>query len=93
MADIPPPVSAAPETIEMAVSEHLDMISRLNQVERVISAQGVRISDISAKVSSLAVDVGRVADTGTTNQLTLERVERMLGEIKRDLGRIFGSKT
>jgi hypothetical protein len=77
-----PPFDPPSETLSEAVSEQLDFAARLDVVERKLDAQAERQRLDSAKLSSLQADVGRVADAGTAHGLTLDRVERAMGEVR-----------
>lgn len=60
--DMPP--TPTPPTIEKAVQEHLDVLQALHGVQR--------------GVTSLQSDVGRLANTRTTDRIMLERMDSRL---------------
>lgn len=76
-----------PPSIEEAVRHHLDVIARLDTLERMVQAQLGRQVDSHGKLASLQSDVSRVMDAATSNGLMLERLERMLAELHRDVKR------
>jgi hypothetical protein len=86
MADAPfdPPT----ETLNAAVSEHLDLKTRVDILAERVGVQSQRLGAVvdrlgavAHEVAQLRVDVGRAIDIGTANNLTLGLIDVKLTEL------------
>lgn len=74
------------ETIAKALSEQLDFKARLDTLERKLDAVNARVGVLGGRIASFQADVERCGNAATTNQGTLEKLERLLARIAVKLG-------
>lgn len=71
-----PPPTPTPPSIEQAVREHLEVVHEIHELRRVTDTLAGQQAATAKAVTSLAGDIGRLADGRTADSLTLSRIER-----------------